>query len=162
MIKSLSRNTIIQAILIFLMLVIGYGYFSSERDPNVNSRLSLIKAFVDEGRLEIDDYHRSELYTIDESFFNGHYYSDKAVGTAVLGVLAYYPVRWVYVHAGWKLTPRLFREWLTFFVVSLPTAFIAPFLYLLMMQITASTTKSLLITLSISLGTPIYKYGTAF
>jgi hypothetical protein len=162
MIKSLSRNTIVQAILIFLMVVMGYGYFSSERDPNINSRLSLIKAFVDEGRLEIDDYHRSELYTIDESYFNGHYYSDKAVGTAVLGVLVYYPLRWVYIHAGWKLTPRLFREWLTFLVVSLPTALIAPFLYFLMMQITASTTKSLLITLSISLGTPIYKYGTAF
>ena len=162
MIKSLSRNILYEAILIFLMVIIGYGYFSSERDPNVNSRLALVKAFVDEGRLEIDSYHNTELYTIDKSYFNGHYYSDKAVGTAALGVLAYYPVRWIYAHEGWRLTPRLFREWMTFLVVSLPTAFIAPFLYVLIQQITASPTRSLIITLSISLGTPIYKYGTAF
>jgi hypothetical protein len=160
--KSLNRNILLQTIIIFLMVVIAYGYFSSERDPNVNSRLALVKAFVDEGRLEIDSYHNTELYTIDKSYFNGHYYSDKAVGTAVLGVLAYYPVRWIYAHEGIRLTPRLFREWLTFLAVSLPTAFLAPFLYVLIYQITASTAMSLIITLAISIGTPIYKYGTAF
>ena len=126
--KSLSRNILHEAILIFLMVVIGYGYFSSERDSNINSRLALVKAIVDEGRFEIDSYHNSELYTTDKSYFNGHYYSDKAIGTAVLGAIAYYPVRWIYVHAGIRLTPRLFREWLTFLAVSLPTALIAPFL----------------------------------
>jgi hypothetical protein len=160
--KSLNRITLHQAILIFLMVVIGYGYFSSERDANINSRLALVKAFVDEGRFEIDSYHNTELYTSDKSFFNGHYYSDKAIGTAVLGVVAYYPVRWIYAHEGIRLTPRLFREWLTFLAVSLPTALIAPFLFVLIKQITANTTMSLIITLSISLGTTLYKYGTAF
>jgi hypothetical protein len=159
--KSQLGKTIREAILIFLMVLLGYGYFSSERDSNVNSRLALIKAFVDEDRLEIDSYHDTELYTSDKSYFKGHYYSDKAVGTAVLGIFAYYPVRWVYAHEGIRLTPRLFREWMTFFIVSLPTAFIAPFLYALMKQITASPTRSLVITLSICLGTPLYKYGTA-
>ena len=160
--KSHTRNILYEAILVFLMVVIGYGYFSSERDVNINSRLALVKAFVDEGQLEIDSYHNSELYTVDKVYFNGHYYSDKAIGTSVLGVFAYYPVRWVYAHVGIRLTPRLFREWLTFLAVSLPTALIAPFLYVLIKQITASTTKSLIITLAISLGTPLYKYGTAF
>jgi hypothetical protein len=160
--KLSSKGTIYEATLIFLMVVIGYGYFSSERDANINSRLALAKAFVDEGRLEIDSYHNSELYTTDKSFFNGHYYSDKAIGTAVLGIFAYYPVRWIYAHENIRLTPRLFREWLTFLAVSLPTAFLAPFLYVLIKQITGDTTKSFLITLAISLGTPLYKYGTAF
>ena len=160
--KSLPGNILHEAILVFLMVIIGYGYFSTERDVNINSRLALVKAFVDEGRFEIDSYHNSELYTVDKSYYNGHYYSDKAIGTAVLGVFAYYPVRWIYTHIGIRLTPRLFREWLTFLAISLPTALIAPFLYVLIKQITANTTKSLIITLAISLGTPLYKYGTAF
>jgi hypothetical protein len=160
--KIFGGNILREAILVFLMAIIGYGYFSSERDSNINSRLALVKAIVDEGRFDIDSYHHSELYTTDKSYFNGHYYSDKAIGTAVLGVFAYYPVRWIYVHQGIKLTPRLFREWMTFFAVSFPTALIAPILYILIKQITANTTKSFIITLAISLGTPLYKYGTAF
>ena len=157
-----TKKILYEAILIFLMVGIGYGYFSTERDVNINSRLALVKAFVDEGRFEIDSYHGSELYTNDMAVFNGHYYSDKAIGTAVLGIFAYYPVRWIYVHEGIRLTPRLFREWLTFLAISLETAFIAPFLYILIKQITASTTRSFLITLAISFGTPLYKYATGF
>jgi len=160
--KPYSGNILGEAILVFLMVVIGYGYFSCEQDVNINSRLALVKAFVDEGRFEIDSYHNTELYTFDKAYFNGHYYSDKAIGTSVLGVIAYYPVRSIYVREGIRLTTGLFREWLTFLAVSLPTALIAPFLYVLIKQITASTTRSLIITLAISLGTPLYKYGTAF
>jgi len=160
--KLFSGNTIYESILVFLMVAIGYGYFSSERDVNANSRLAVVKAFVDEGRFEIDSYHASELYTSDKSYFEGHYYSDKAIGTAVLGVFAYYPVRWVYEYEDIRLTPRLFREWLTFLAVGLPTALIAPFLYFFIIQITGDPARSFIITLAISLGTPLYKYGTAF
>lgn len=160
--KALPANLIREAILVFLMVIIGYGYFSSERDVNINSRLALVKAFVDEGRLEIDSYHNAELYTVDKSYYNGHFYSDKAIGASVLGIFAYYPVRWIYAHEGVRLTPRLFREWLTFLAVSLPTALIAPFLYVLIKQITASASRALIITLAVSLGTSLYKYGTAF
>jgi hypothetical protein len=160
--KVFTRKIIYEAILVFLMVVVGYGYFSTERDVNINSRLALVKAFVDEGRFEIDSYRNTELYTNDMAYFNGHYYSDKAIGGGVLGIFAYYPVRWIYVHEGIRLTPRLFREWLTFLAVSLPAALIAPFLYTLIKQITSSTTKSLIITLAISLGTSLYKYATGF
>ncbi len=161
--KSLfTKKILYEALLIFLMVGIGYGYFSTERDVNINSRLALVKAFVDEGRFEIDSYHGSELYTNDMAVFNGHYYSDKAIGTAVLGVFAYYPVRWIYAHEDIRLTPRLFREWLTFLAISLETALIAPFLYILIKRITASTARSFFITLAICFGTPLYKYATGF
>lgn len=159
--KESTNKTLYEALILFLMALVAYGYFSSERDPNINSRLALIKAVVEEGRFEIDSFHNTELYTNDKAYFNGHYYSDKAVGTAVLGALAYYPLRWLYYQAGLILTPRLFREWITFLVVSLPTALIAPLLYMLIKHITASKTKSLIISLSIALGTPLFKYGTA-
>jgi hypothetical protein len=160
--KLLAGNTFYEALLVFIMVVVGYGYFSTERDVNINSRLALVKAFVDEGRFEIDSYHSAELYTNDMAVFNGHYYSDKAIGGGVLGVLAYYPVRWIYVHEGVRLTPRLFREWTTFLAISLVAALIAPFLYILLKQITSSAGRSLFITLAICFGTPLYKYSTAF
>jgi hypothetical protein len=160
--KLLAGKTFYEALLVFIMVVVGYGYFSTERDVNINSRLSLVKAFVDEGRFEIDSYHGAELYTNDMAYYNGHYYSDKAIGAGVLGILAYYPVRWIYVHEGVRLTPRLFREWTTFLAISLVAALIAPFLYVLLKRITASAARSLFITLVICLGTPLYKYSTAF
>lgn len=160
--KLPAGKTLREACLVFIMVVAGYGYFSTERDVNINSRLALVKAFVDEGRFEIDSYHSAELYTNDMAVFNGHYYSDKAIGAGILGVLAYYPVRWVYAHEGVRLTPRLFREWTTFLAISLVAALIAPFLYTLLKRITANAAKSLFITLAICLGTPLYKYSTAF
>jgi hypothetical protein len=160
--RLFTGKILYEAILVFLMVIIGYGYFSTERDINSNSRLAFVKAFVDQGRFEIDSYQGAELYTNDMAYFNGHYYSDKAVGVAVLGIFAYYPVRWIYAHADVRLTPRLFREWLAFLASSLPAALLAPFLYILLMQITASTSRSLFITLAISLGTTLYKYSTGF
>src|SRR3990172_4032456 len=160
--KPLSQKLLGEAVLVFVMVLIAYGYFSAERDVNINSRLALVKAFVDEGRLEIDSYHNTELYTVDKSFFNGHYYSDKAIGSSMLGILAYYPVRWIYVHEDVRLTPRLFREWLTFLSISLPTALLAPLFYVLTKQITKSAGRGLILSLAISLGTPLFTYGTAF
>jgi hypothetical protein len=160
--RSQLGNTIREATLIFLMVLLGYGYFSSERDVNINSRLALVKAVVDENRFEIDSYHNSELYTVDKAFINGHYYSDKAIGASTLGVLAYYPVRWFYAHENIRLTPRLFREWITFLAVSLPTAVLAFFLYILAKQITRSSIRGLMLTLAICLGTALYPYSTAF
>jgi hypothetical protein len=160
--KVYPWNTIREAILVFLMVLIAYGYFSTERDVNINSRLALVKAFVDEGRFEIDSYHRSELYTVDKSYFNGHYYSDKAVGTATLGIIAYYPVRYIYYMEGIKLTPRLFREWLTFLAISLPTALMAPFLYAFIKDVTSKAYPAFIITMAIMLGTPLFKFATSF
>lgn len=160
--KVYSWNTIREATLVFFMVLIAYGYFSTERDVNINSRLALVKAFVDEGRFEIDTYHRSELYTVDKSYFNGHYYSDKAVGTATLGIIAYYPVRYIYYMEGIKLTPRLFREWLTFLAISLPTAMLAPFLFAFIKDVTSKTYLAFIITMAIMLGTPLFKFATSF
>lgn len=161
--KNPVNYTILRdAFFVFLVVLLAYGYFSSERDVNINSRLALVKAFVDEGQLEIDSYHNTELYTVDKAFFNGHYYSDKAIGTSVLGIAAYYPVRWAYYQLGERLTPRLFREWMTFLAVSLPAALLAPFIYILASEMRKNRLAAWLMTLAISLGTPLYKYSTAF
>src|SRR5688572_1890087 len=93
-----------EAIIIFLMIFVAYSYFSFGLDWNTNSRLALVKAFVDEARFEIDSYHEVELETGDKAYFDGHYYSDKAIGSSILGVIAYYPIRWLYEVTGTVLT----------------------------------------------------------
>ena len=53
---------------------------------NEDSRLALIAAVVERHRLDIDEDHEM---TKDKAWYDGHYYSDKAIGTAVLGVPVY-------------------------------------------------------------------------
>lgn len=158
---SISKN-LREAITIFMIVLVAYGYFSFGLDGNVNSRLALVKSFVEQGVFEIDSYHAAPLDTNDKAYFNGHYYSDKAIGSSVLGVIVYYPIRWLYSLNGELLSIQSFCNLLAFLVVSLPAALIAPFSYLLVKYITNNPLKALAIALGISLGTPLFKYSTAY
>ncbi len=151
-----------EALIIFVVVLTAYGYFSWGMDWNINSRLALVKSFVEEGQFEIDSYIVNELGTNDKAFINGHYYSDKAIGSSVLGVIVYYPIHWLYSVSSTSLSTQAFCDLLTFLVISLPAALIAPFAYLLVKQITNNPMKALVITLGISLGTPLFKYSTAY
>jgi hypothetical protein len=76
---------------IFLVLLICYSYFLPRwASWNQNSRLDLVLAIVDERTLTIDNYFQN---TGDYAVFNGHHYSDKAPGTAFLGVPIYAAAR---------------------------------------------------------------------
>lgn len=161
--KHIGNSTYIrEAVIIFFIALVAYGYISSERDVNINSRLALVKAVVDEGRLEIDSYHNAELYTNDKAYYDGHYYSDKAIGASVLGTAVYYPLRWIYYKSDIRLTPRLFREWITFWAIGFPSALLAPVLYLLVRRLNGGKWVAFLVTMGICLGTPLFKYATAF
>ena len=81
---------------LFLVLLVCYGYFFPRwADWNQNSRLDLTMAIVDQGSLCIDDYYQN---TGDYAYFDGHYYSDKAPGVALLGVAPYAVFKFV---MGW-------------------------------------------------------------
>lgn len=69
-----------------LGLLLCYGFFIQAPAWNEYSRYDLIRAVVEEGTTQIDDFHEN---TGDKAFYNGHYYSDKAPGTAMLGVPVY-------------------------------------------------------------------------
>lgn len=58
----------------------GYG------TPTPSSRLVLLRAFASTGNVRIDPWH---VRTPDKALINGHYYSDKAPGTAVLALPAF-------------------------------------------------------------------------
>jgi hypothetical protein len=78
-------------ILLVIWLFVSYAYFLPRRvDWNQNGRMDMILAVVDQGRLEIDDYYGN---TGDYARFGEHYYSDKAPGTALLGIPFYWAFR---------------------------------------------------------------------
>lgn len=73
------------ALLLFLILMVSFGYFSRP-GWNQNSRLDVLHAIVMKGTLAIDAYHNN---TGDKAIFNGHYYSEKAPGIIPLALPAF-------------------------------------------------------------------------
>jgi hypothetical protein len=66
-----------------LGLLLCYGAFIQLPAWNEYSRYDLIRALVEERTVSIDSFHEN---TGDKAFKDGHYYSDKAPGTAIAGV----------------------------------------------------------------------------
>lgn len=146
-------------VIVFLIVLVFYGYFIKHGDWNINSRLGLVKAVVEEQRLTIDSFHTDEFSTEDKAFVDGHYYSDKAIGTSLLGVLAYWPIHQV---AGAITSYSLFVMWITLLAVGMPTALLAPMLYSLTFHYTQHRWAALATSLSICLGTALLPYAGAF
>ncbi len=112
---------------ILVMLIASYGYFI-HRGPqwNADTRLDLTFALVDQHSITIDSYQEN---TEDKSFHNGHYYTDKAIGSSLLAVPFYSLFRQGLFSS---LPPEayfLIRYMLTFFVVSIPSAIFGMLFY---------------------------------
>lgn len=73
-------------ILLFLGLLFCYGFFQQTPSWNEYSRYDLVRAVVEDGTTRIDRYQAN---TGDKALYGGHYYSDKAPGTAIMGVPIY-------------------------------------------------------------------------
>jgi hypothetical protein len=72
---------------LFLALLALFAYVAPRwNDWNQNSRLSLVRSLVDKGTVQIDAFSANNG---DYAYFNGHYYSDKPPGPALLGVIPY-------------------------------------------------------------------------
>jgi hypothetical protein len=90
-------------IVIFCLLAFIFAYFYQDGGWNGNSRFDLIFAVVQERRLTIDTFQNQPgMATKDTAYFNGHYYSDKAVGPAALGAILYFPIYWFNRALSWN------------------------------------------------------------
>ena len=69
--------------LLVAAMLVSYSYFYQAGGWNQNSRFALVRSLVAQRTIRIDDYHEA---TGDKSFFQGHYYSDKAPGQAFAAV----------------------------------------------------------------------------
>ncbi len=73
-------------ILLVTLLLFCYGFFQQQPAWNEYSRYDLVRALVDHGTTRIDEYQDN---TGDKAYYQGHWYSDKAPGTALLGAPIY-------------------------------------------------------------------------
>jgi 4-amino-4-deoxy-L-arabinose transferase-like glycosyltransferase len=160
------RRPRLPTLAVFAVLLLTYGYFiRTARDENSNSRLGLIFAVAREGRLTIDSFHQHPwLHTIDKAYHGGHYYSDKAPGTAVLGVLAYAPVYHAARALGsetdtWSAFSRT-KYFLTVIVAGIPSALAGAMVFAFLFRITGDTWQSYLATIGIALGTMVLPFST--
>ena len=153
-----------EIILIFAMTLTAYGYFfNPNQDVNARSRLALVKSIVEEGRFEIDSFWQiNDFATVDVAKFHDHYYSDKAIGSSLIGVAFYAPIHALAQAQGRSIPAKIFKELITFLAISLLCALLGPFLYSFLKKITGSPRYSLAIAIAICLGTPLYQYSTVY
>jgi hypothetical protein len=151
-------------LILFFSLFFTYSYFF-HRDPgwNVNSRLALVYAIVDKATFRIDDYHEQAPYeTGDKAFYKGHYYSDKIIGTSLLGVPAYAGLKVASRVSGFELTPNLRRYVVRVFSVSLLAALGVVLLFRILLLFGATKTEAVVLSYFLALGTLYFPYATVF
>lgn len=151
-------------LILFLFLAFNYSYFFHQLPGwNVNTRMNLIYAIVDRGKLCIDDYFNKPGYeTGDVAFYKGHYYCDKAIGLSLLGVPVYFLWRLILSQLGIYISPLLARYPITVLCVSLPSALLGILFYRFCLYFSNDPMQSLWLTLGYSLGTIVYPYSTLF
>jgi hypothetical protein len=166
MITEGSRPSRRELVLVFLMALVGFAYFAgSAQDGNTHSRLGLVRAIAVEHRFEIDTsqltYEWRDYRTDDRSFYNGHYYSDKAIGSSIIGAAVWTPVHGVLHLLGLPTDGRVFKVGATLLSVSVVCAFLAPLIYYFVVTV-ADARTALLVTVGMVFGTPLFRYSTAY
>jgi hypothetical protein len=150
---------------IFILLAFVYGYFYQDAGWNGNTRIALSLAVVREGRLTIDTYHADQnagLYTGDSSFYEGHFYTDKAIGSSIIGILAYLPIYFFERFLGVRPDMTVIKHLITFLGLALPSAFCGSLMYLVCEYISHSRIRAYVVTLAVALGTWIFPFSIVF
>lgn len=168
--KPSTRNQRL-GIALFWLLVVAYAYvIPTEPSFNTESHLYVAFSIVDHGTVNIDHYARR---LGDESFWHGHYYSDKAPGLSLIAVPVYAAAE-ALLHqraqpygavgkVGYTL-PRstaYIRYAMTYVLVILPSALFAVLLWLFLLRF-VSTGWAMLATGAYALGTTAYPYSMWF
>ena len=147
---------------IFILLAFVFAYFYQSSGWNGSSRFGLIFAIIEEGHLTIDTYHNlMGTWTGDTAYFNGHYYSDKAIGPSVAGAIFYVPLYWMQQIFDYPPQATA-RKILTFLVIGLPSAIAGSLMYVLCLYLSCSRTRAYWVTLAITLGTMYFPYSVTF
>lgn len=152
------------AILVFLLLLLAYGYFSHYPGWNGNSRLALTMAIVKEGRLSIDSFVAKDgpYPTGDIASYAGHYYTDKSIGSSLVAAAVYYPIHKIAQLSGTTYRPWVTTWLLTFLVIGIPSAVTGTLIYILAAYLSKSRIRSFFVTLAVALGTMLFPFSVIF
>lgn len=146
-------------LILALLLVLCYGFFQRGPGWNENSRYDLILALVNDRTVSIDAYHQN---TGDKSFYDGHYYSNKAPGAALLGAPIYALMRARAALAGREPPDhRSVMHGLAFAIAGVPTVLLA-LLLLRFLRPLVGEGWALAVTLGHALGTIAFPFATMF
>jgi tetratricopeptide (TPR) repeat protein len=107
------------ALLVGGVFLVYASLFHPDPGWNVASRLGLVYSVVDNGSLSIDAYHEA---TGDKAFYQGHFYSDKAIGHALPGIPVYAIARLILTPLGFPPGSPVFHYLLKTLLVSVPSA----------------------------------------
>jgi Dolichyl-phosphate-mannose-protein mannosyltransferase len=150
--------------LVFLLCFVSAAYFYHlEAGWNVNSRICLTYAIVERGTFEIDYYQRfQQLKTSDITFYKGHYYSDKIIGTSLLGTIPMLAVSAIERLSGHKFSWNAKRYAVELFTVRLLGALSAIVLFRILLILGATTEAALFLTISYFFGTQVFSVSMIF
>lgn len=131
---------------------------------NVNSRLALVFAIVDEGSFSIDGYHEEGTitHTMDKAVFEDRYYSDKVFGVSLLAVPPYAAMQaaGALFNVEWSFWAKVYV--LRLLAVSLPGAISAALLWLLLVRGGAPPRRALFAVMAALFGSMWFGYATIF
>lgn len=161
-----SRNACSMAFLVgLLVLLVPLPFFSQFLNPNNATRFLLTQALVENGDTRIDAH---QALTVDKAMYDGHYYSDKAPGMALMAIPAYSIGLTLaggaealdFVPEADKPAEDNILRMLTYRLMILTTsglltALAAAAFYLFALRTSCAPGRSLLATLTVFLGTPI-------
>ncbi len=152
-----------KALLIGAVTFLSYAYFHAASGWNENSRFDLVRAILEHQTLSIDAYQEN---TEDKAIYQGHYYSDKAPGLALLALPAAAATKPVLRTMG--VDPSTHRGLVatayvaTLFSVALPAALGCVALFLIAMKLGTGANGAVFAALGMGLGTPLWAYSTLF
>jgi hypothetical protein len=148
---------------IFGVVLLSYAYFYGGGGWNQDSRIDLVRAIVEEHTLQIDHYQEN---TGDKGSVQGHYYSDKAPGSAFLATPFFEAGSFIGRLFG--LDPRSDHGVLVLsyvsnlFAIAVPSALAAAVLFLFCTNLGFSTGAAAFAAMGMALATPVWAYSTVF
>ena len=152
--------------ILFLLLFVTFSYFFHlEPGWNVNSRIDLTYAIVDELSFSIDAYHNKPGFDTGDKAYNphtGHFYSDKNIGLSLLGIIPYFLLKIITFPFGIETKPLISRYILTIFSVSLLSAYLGVIIKRLLKLFGAKEKEAFILAIFFSLGTLCLPYSTIF
>ena len=145
------------------MFLLATLYFYQDPGWNGNSRLDAVKAVVEQGTFRIDTYHNQpDWETMDKSVYEGHYYTDKGIGSSLLGIVPYFILYRLSMLLGVALGSTVMKHILTALVMGSAFTINGVVLYLIARTITENGWKAAIAALGIGLGTMLWPYSAVY
>ena len=150
-------------LLLGAILFLASAYFYQDPEWNGNSRLDLTRAVVEQNTLTIDKYESLPQWeTGDKALCNGHYYSDKAIGSSLFALPIYFVIFRLSDLFSIALDSSTVKHILT--TIVLGGAFTATGLamYMIAERLTRSAWKAVVPTLGLAFGTMLWPYSAVY